>query len=153
MKSSLAIALSLLGASLVSAAPAVADSDAYVRVNGVREFVQETGNTVLVRQARTQYLRISLDSTCPIADARRIGFKVGAGVTYSLVGSTGAAVPVNQGSTTPRIYSDTRHAWLISVNKNETQYICKINQVEHVAPDVFTAAKARTGSADNRLVM
>ena len=92
MRRSLFAVLAL--ASLIPTIALADNNDDCVRVNQVRAFAAETDTSLIVRQGKGQFKRITVQAGCPIEDADRIGFAVGSQQLYTQA-VDGRFIPTN----------------------------------------------------------
>lgn len=144
----LAFAATVFSSIPAVAAPHATSGDTFIRIQRVREFVPESANTVLLREAKTKYTRVTTAGDCPvIADANRIGFQVGTNV-YNIY-SSGQYVGVTGDSVITQISAKTPHAAIVLIQDGR-RYACSIASITAIEPSVFTDAAAAGLSRDNR---
>lgn len=125
-----------------------ADSGASFRPTRVRAFSTESALSVIVREGRERYIRLTLAEACPaVASAERIAFQVGSSLFAT--DKNGASVPVVANTIPTVVSSETRHGHLVAINGN-SRVACRLSTVSAVDRAVFEAAAATNGSHDNR---
>jgi hypothetical protein len=130
---------------LASLLPTIAlanNNDDCVRVNQVRAFAAETDTSLIVRQGKGQFKRITVQAGCPIEDADRIGFAVGSQQLYTQA-VDGRFIPTNSTNLQNRFCTASRHTYLTVIRDNEDlRSRCKIQAIETVDRGTFDAAGA-----------
>lgn len=133
-----AAALALgLAAPLAAAAPPREDC---VRLEHVRAFAAESDTSLVVRQGRSQYRRITVEAGCPIRQADRIGFAVGAQQAY-LQGAGARLIAVTGATGTPRLCTASPHAYVTFIEDGrDLRARCRIQGIEGADRAAFDAA-------------
>lgn len=127
---------------------AALSSDAAFRPSRVRAFAPETDTSLVVREGRERFLRLTLAGACPaLTTASRIAFQVGPGLV--LADHDGALVPVVRDGAPAVLSSATPHAHLVAVGP-EGRTACRLVGVAEVDRALFGAAAAIHGHRDNR---
>ena len=130
-------------------APAAhAGSDASFRPARVRAFAQESAISLVVREGRSRFVRLTLAEECPtLAKAQRLSFQIGAGLVAAE--QEGGSVPVVRNTVPTVVSRETRHAHVVAVNGNN-RVACRLAGVAHVDQAAFDTAAAVHGAHDNR---
>ncbi len=130
-------------------APAAhADSGASFRPTRVRAFAPEGPQSVVIREGRNRFVRLSFVDSCPaLARAERIAFQVGSGI--SAVHQNGASVPVVRNTVPTVVSRETRHAHVVAINGNN-RVACRLAGVAPADQAAFDTAAAIHGKHDNR---
>lgn len=127
---------------------AALSSDAAFRPVRIRAFAPESDTSVVVREGRERFLRLTLADACPaLANASRIAFQVGPGLVVA--DHDGALVPVVRNTAPAVLSAATPHAHLIAV-RAEGRTACRLMGVAEVDRALFDAAAAIHGRRDNR---
>lgn len=127
---------------------AALSSDAAFRPTRVRAFAPESETSVVVREGRGRYLRLTLAGACPsLANASRIAFQVGPGLVVA--DHEGALVPIVRNAAPAVLSAATPHAHLVAVGP-DGRTACRLVGVAEVDRALFGAAAAIHGDRDNR---
>lgn len=114
----------------------------------VRAFAPESATSVVVREGRERYVRLTLADACPkLADAQRLAFQVGPGLVAA--DHDGTLVPVVRNGAPVVLSAATPHAHVVVVT-SESRTTCRLAEVADVDRDLFDAAATVHGSRDNR---
>lgn len=125
-----------------------ADSGAGFRPSRVHAFAAESANSLVVREGRERYLRLTLAESCPaVTGAERIAFQIGAALTVA--DEPGARIPVTRGSAPAVLSAATPHAHLVAINA-EGRVACRLAGVAEADQAAFDTAAAQHGEHDNR---
>ncbi len=125
-----------------------ADSGASFRPARVRAFVPEPVTSLLVREGRSNYRRLMLAESCPaLTQATRVAFQSGSAL--SVTDEQGRQVPVVRGKAPTVVSTETRNAFVVSINGNK-RTVCRLSTVSAVDQAAFEAAAAVHGRRDNR---
>lgn len=123
-------------------------SGAAFRPARIRAFTPESDTSVIVREGRERYLRLTLSEACPgLADGQRLAFQVGPGLVAA--DHDGMLIPVTRQSAPPVISPATPHAYLVTVATG-SRATCRLSGVAEVDRSLFEAAAATNGGHDNR---
>ena len=142
------VSLALLFLMTLLAPSANADSGASFRPTRVRAFAPESAQSVVVREGRERYIRLTLAEACPaLTSAERIAFQVGSGLFAAEQG--GASVPLVRTTVPTVVSSETRHAHVVAINGNN-RIACRLAGVTPADQAAFDTAAAVHGSRDNR---
>jgi hypothetical protein len=118
------------------------------RPDRVRAFAVESDHSVVVREARQRFLRLTLASPCPaLISAHRLAFQIGPGLVAAV--EDGTLVPIVRNSAPPVISVATPHAHAVVVG-SEGRATCRLLDVAEVDQSLFDAAAAVHGRRDNR---
>lgn len=114
----------------------------------VRAFAVESDRSVVVREARERFLRLTLAAPCPtLINARRLAFQIGPGLVAAV--EDGTLVPIVRNAS-PRVISPaTPHAYAVVIG-DEGRTTCRLLDVAEVDQSLFDAAAAVHGRRDNR---
>lgn len=127
---------------------AMPPSDAAFRPARVRAFAPESDTSVVVREGRERFLRLTLAGNCPaLANARRIAFQVGPGLVVA--DQDGLLVPIVRNAAPAVLSAATPHAHLVTVS-TEGRTTCRLAEAAEVDRALFEAAAATNGRHDNR---
>lgn len=125
-----------------------ASSDASFRPARVRAFAPESMQSVVIREGRNRFVRLSFVDSCPaLARAERIAFQVGSSLFAT--DKNGASVPVVRNTVPTVVSSETRHGHLVAINGN-SRAACRLAGVAPADQPAFDTAAAVHGSRDNR---
>lgn len=142
------VSLALLFLMTLLAPSANADSGASFRPTRVRTFATESAQSVVVREGRERYIRLTLADACPaLASAERIAFQVGSSLFAT--DKNGASVPVVRNTVPTVVSSETRHAHIVVVTTN-SRVACRLAGVTPADQAAFDMAAAVHGTHDNR---
>lgn len=134
------LAAAALMASLPVLAQASESQSDCVRINQVRAFTVESDTSVLVRQGKGQFRRITVTEGCPIPRADRIGFAFG-GQQLSTLGTGGRQIPVTTSGIQNRFCSASPHAYVTFIRDNDDQRErCRIQSIETIDRETFEAS-------------
>lgn len=127
---------------------AALSSEATFRPARVRAFAPESDTSVVVREGRERFLRLTLAGACPaLTNASRIAFQVGPGLVVA--DRDGALVPIVRNAAPAVLSAATPHAHLVAVGP-EGRTACRLVGVAVVDQTLFDAAAAIHGQRDNR---
>jgi hypothetical protein len=145
----LMFALALLPGLAGSAEPLGSSTSAVAfRPARVRAFAPESATSVVVREGRERYLRLTLADACPaLAHAQRLAFQVGPGLVAS--DQDGTLIPVVRDGAPAVLSAATPHAHVVAVASNG-RVACRLAEVAEVDRALFDAAATVHGSRDNR---
>lgn len=117
------------------------------RPDRVRAFAVESDRSVVVREAREHFLRLTFAAPCPtLIGAQRLAFQIGPGLVA--VVEDGTLVPIVR-DTAPRVISAaTPHAYAVVVGL-DGRATCRLLGVTEVDRSLFDAAAAH-GRRENR---
>lgn len=126
---SIAIAIIASTAMAASASAAKIDNDECIRTNQARAFAVESENSVIIRQGRENFRRVTVAENCPLNDADRVAFFIGNNVASATIG--GRTVPVNKSTISERICTKTPHARLAVIEDGVDQSVtrCAITSI------------------------
>lgn len=149
MKTCLLAAVAALALNfLLTVGMAHADSGVSFRPSRVHAFAAESANSVVVREGRERYLRLTLAESCPaVTGAERIAFQIGS--TLTVADEPGARVPVTRGSAPAVITTETPHAHLVAISSN-SRVACRLAGVAEADRSAFETTAAANGQHDNR---
>lgn len=132
----------------VAQAAEASDTGASFRPARVRAFASESTNSVVLREGRSHYLRLSLAEGCPsLSQASRVAFQTGSSLPVADEGSR--QVPVVRGAVPTVVSSETRHIYVVALNDN-SRTTCRLAGVAVVDQAEFEAAAQLNGQRDNR---
>jgi len=118
------------------------------RPDRVRAFAVESDRSVVVREARQRFLRLTLAAPCPaLISAQRLDFQVGPGLVAAV--EDGSLVPIVRNSAPAVISVATPHAHAVVIG-SEGRTTCRLLDVAEVDRSLFDAAAAVHGRHDNR---
>lgn len=124
-----------------------AGPDASFRPARVRAFAPESPTSLLVREGRSRFVRLTLAESCPVlGQASRVAFQTGSSLTVASE-STGQ-VPVVRGAAPIVVSNGTRSAFVVAITANN-RVACRLASVAPADQAAFEAA-AVNGSRDNR---
>lgn len=142
------VSLALIFLLTLLAPAAHADSDASFRADRVRAFAPESTQSVVIREGRSRFVRLTFVDSCPaLARAERIAFQVGSGLFATE--QDGASVPMVRNTVPTVVSSETRHAHVVAINGN-SRVACRLAGVTPADQAAFDMAAAVHGSHDNR---
>lgn len=125
------------------------ESGASFRPARIRAFALENNQSLIVREGRSHYLRLSLAESCPaLTQASRLAFQTG---SYLAVADDGGRqVPVVRGAL-PTVVSNggTRNQFVVAITAN-SRAACRLAGVTVVDQAAFDGAAQLHGSRDNR---
>lgn len=118
------------------------------RPDRVRAFAVESDRSVVVREARQRFLRLTFAAPCPtLIGAQRLAFQVGPGLIAAV--EDGTLVPIVR-NTAPRLMSAaTPHAYAVVIGL-DSRTTCRLLGVTEVDRSLFDAAAAIHGRRGNR---
>lgn len=141
----LIFALSLM-ASVAQAAES-SESGASFRPARVRAFAPESTNSVVLREGRSRFVRLTLAESCPsLSQASRVAFQTGSSLPVADEGSR--QVPVVRKAPTV-VSNGTPHTFVVVIN-DSNRTACRLSGVTAVDQAVFDAASQLHGQRDNR---
>lgn len=125
-----------------------AGPDASFRPARVRAFVPESSNSVVLREGRSRFVRLTLVESCPaLGQASRLAFQTGS--SLAAADETGRQVPVVRGQAPTVVSNGTTHVHLVAINDN-SRTTCRLAGVTVVGQAAFEAAAQLHGQRDNR---
>lgn len=118
------------------------------RPDRVRAFAVESDRSVVVREARERFLRLTFAAPCPkLIGAQRLAFQIGPGLVAAV--EDGTLVPIVRNSAPGVISAATPHAHAVVIGL-DGRTICRLLGVTEVDRSLFDAAAAVHGRRDNR---
>lgn len=124
------------------------DSGASFRPARVRAFAPESPTSVVLREGRSRFVRLTLAESCPaLSQASRVAFQ--SGPALAAADETGRQVAVVRGPAPAVVSSETPHAYIVSIGTN-SRTACRLAGVAVVGQAAFEAAAQLHGQRDNR---
>lgn len=137
----------LLAFGMAHAAEA-SDSGASFRPGRVRAFAPESPTSVVLREGRSRFVRLTLAESCPaLTQASRLAFQTGPSLTGAH--EQGRQVPVVRGAVPTVVSNGTRHIYVVAINDN-SRTTCQLAGVAVVDQAEFEAVAQLNGQRDNR---
>lgn len=125
-----------------------AGPEASFRPARVRAFAPESPTSLIVREGRSRFVRLTLAERCPaLSQASRLALQTGS--SLAAADETGRQLPVVRGPAPGVISSETPHAYIVAIDTN-SRTVCRLAGVAVVGQAAFEAAAAAFGSRDNR---
>lgn len=125
-----------------------AGPDASFRPARVRAFTTESATSLLVREGRATYRRLTLAESCPaLSHASRIAFQTGS--SFAAADDGGRQVPVIHGQAPAVVSTGTRSAFVVAITAN-SRVACRLASVAPADQAAFEAAAQLNGQQDNR---
>lgn len=138
--------LTLMAPAAQAAQPS--DYGASFRPARVRAFTPESATSLLVREGRATYRRLTLAESCPaLTQASRVAFQTGPSLTGAH--EQGRQVPIVRGAVPTVVSNGTRNSFVVAITAN-SRAACRLAGVTVVGQEAFEAAAAVSGSRDNR---
>lgn len=123
-------------------------SHASFRPARVRAFAPETPSSLVVREGRSRFVRLTLTEACPaLTTAQRLSFQIGPGLAE--VQAEGALVPVVRNNAPTVVSTATPHAHIVAIQSN-SRVACRLAGVAEADQAAFDTAAAVHGKHDNR---
>lgn len=114
----------------------------------IRAFAPETPSSLVVREGRSRYVRLTLADACPaLASAQRIAFQVGSALPVA--DEPGIRVPAVHGAPPAKLSAATPHAYLVVIAP-DARTACRLAGVAMADRATFDHAAAAHGARDNR---
>lgn len=125
-----------------------AGDSASFRPSRVRAFAPESATSLLVREGRATYRRLTLAKSCPaLSHSDRVAFQTGSSLTA--IDEQGRQVPVVRGQAPTVVSTGTRSAFVVAITAN-SRVACRLASVAPADQAAFEAAAQLHGSRDNR---